>query len=147
MIADLKKSGFHISLWQLPYFDPKNSLFPEIVEKRLAVKDGKGNLPYEDAVLDFTNPATVQWYQEKIAGLLRMGVGAIKVDFGEAAPLTGIYANGRSGFYEHNLYPLRYNKTVADITRQVTRRKHHLGAQCLGGQPALPASLGRRFRQ
>ena len=32
------------------------------------VKDGKGNLPYEDAVLDFTNPAAVKWYQEKIAG-------------------------------------------------------------------------------
>ena len=119
MINDLKQDGFHISLWQLPYFIPKNLLFPEIVAKGQAVKDGKGNLPYEDAVLDFTNPATVEWYQEKIADLLRLGVGAIKVGFGEAAPLTGIYANGRSGFYEHNLYPLRYNKAVAEITRKV----------------------------
>jgi alpha-D-xyloside xylohydrolase len=120
MIADLKRDGFHISLWQLPYFVPKNSLFSEILAKGLAVHDAKGNLPYEDAVLDFTNPATVQWYQDKIGGLLKMGVGAIKVDFGEAAPLSGIYANGRTGFYEHNLYPLRYNKAVADITRQIT---------------------------
>ena len=120
MIADLKRDGFHISLWQLPYFVPKNSLFPEILAKGLAVKDAKGNLPFEDAVLDFTNPATVAWYQEKIASLLKMGVGAIKVDFGEAAPLTGVYANGRTGFYEHNLYPLRYNKAVAEITRKVT---------------------------
>jgi len=81
MIADLKQDGFHISLWQLPYFVPQNSLFRRSREG-LAVKDGKGNLPYEDAVLDFTNPAAVAWYQEKIAGLLRMGVGAIKVDFG-----------------------------------------------------------------
>jgi alpha-D-xyloside xylohydrolase len=120
MIADLKRQGIHISLWQLPYFVPKNAFFPELLQKQLVVRDGKGNLPYEDAVLDFTNPATVEWYQQKIAALLKMGVGAIKVDFGEAAPLTGIYANGRSGFYEHNLYPLRYNKAVADITRQVT---------------------------
>ena len=62
MIADLKQDGFHISLWQLPYFVPQNSLFPEILAKGLAVKDGKGNLPYEDAVLDFTNPAAVAWY-------------------------------------------------------------------------------------
>jgi hypothetical protein len=48
-----------------------------------------------------------------------MGVGAIKVDCGEAAPFNGVYASGRSGLYEHNLYPLRYNKAVADITRQV----------------------------
>lgn len=44
------------------------ALFPEIVEKGLAVRDARGNLPYEDAVLDFSNPQTVTWYQEKIAG-------------------------------------------------------------------------------
>ena len=120
MIADLKSQGFHVSLWQLPYFVPKNRLFPEILEKDLFVHDGKGRLPYEDAVLDFSNPDAVKWYREKIGGLLRLGVGAIKVDFGEAAPLTGIYHSGRSGFYEHNLYPLRYNKVVADLTKEVT---------------------------
>jgi alpha-D-xyloside xylohydrolase len=120
LIADLKNDGFHVSLWQLPYFVPKNTLFNEIVEKNLAVRDAKGNIPYEDAVLDFSNPATVAWYQGKIAALLKLGVGAIKVDFGEAAPLSGLYASGRTGFYEHNYYPLRYNKTVADITKQTT---------------------------
>jgi alpha-D-xyloside xylohydrolase len=120
MIADLKNDGFHISLWQLPYFVPKNTLFNELVEKGLVVRDAKGNLPYEDAVLDFSNPAAVEWYQGKLANLLKMGVGAIKVDFGEAAPANGIYASGRTGFYEHNLYPLRYNKAVADITKKTT---------------------------
>jgi alpha-D-xyloside xylohydrolase len=142
MIADLKRDGFHISLWQLPYFVPKNSLFPEIVSKGLAVKDGKGNLPYEDAVLDFTNPATVEWYQGKIASLLKMGVGAIKVDFGEAAPLNGIYANGRSGFYEHNLYPLRYNQAVADITRQVTGENIMWARSAWAGSQRYPLHWG-----
>jgi alpha-D-xyloside xylohydrolase len=144
MIADLKQDGFHISLWQLPYFVPQNSLFPEILAKGLAVKDGRGNLPYEDAVLDFTNPAAVAWYQEKIAGLLRMGVGAIKVDFGEAAPLTGVYANGRSGFYEHNLYPLRYNKAVADITRQVNG-ENIIHSRCHGAPPKEPWEYSAAF--
>jgi alpha-D-xyloside xylohydrolase len=119
MITDLKRDGFRVSLWQLPYFVPKNRLFPEILEKGLYVRDWKGNLPYEDAVLDFSNPDTVKWYREKIAALLRLGVGAIKVDFGEAAPITGLYASGQSGFFEHNLYPLRYNRTVAEVTREV----------------------------
>jgi alpha-D-xyloside xylohydrolase len=48
-----------------------------------------------------------------------MGVSAIKVDFGEAAPFDGIYASGKTGLYEHNLYPLRYNKAVADIINQI----------------------------
>ncbi|WNH11506.1 TIM-barrel domain-containing protein [Thalassobellus suaedae] len=120
MIADMKADGFNVCLWQLPYFTPKNTLFNEIIEKGLAVKDKKGNIPYEDATLDFTNPKTIAWYQEKIASLLKLGVGVIKVDFGEAGPASGIYSNGKTGFYEHNLYPLRYNKAVAEITKEVT---------------------------
>ena len=120
MMADFKEMGLRTCLWQLPYFVPKNTLFPEIIEKGLYVRDRKGNLPYEDAVLDFSNPDAVKWYQDKIAGLLKQGVSVIKVDFGEAAPEDGIYASGRTGFYEHNLYPLRYNKAVAEITKQIT---------------------------
>lgn len=119
MVKDLLADGFHISLWQLTYFTPKNKYFREIIDKGLEVKNANGGLPYEDAVLDFSNPQTVSWYQEKLSGLLSMGVGAIKVDFGEAAPLNGFYASGKGGLYEHNLYPLRYNKAVADITKQV----------------------------
>ncbi len=120
MIADLRKDGFRVSVWQLPYFVPRNKLFAEIVEKGLFIRDGKGNLPYEDAILDFTNPETIQWFREKLASLLKMGVSAIKADFGEGAPVHGIYHNGRSGFYEHNLYTTRYNKAVADITKEIT---------------------------
>lgn len=87
------------------------------MEKGLYVKNGRGTLPYEDVVLDFTNPETVKWYQDKIGNLIEKGVGAIKVDFGEGAPLDAIYHNGKSGLYEHNLYPLRYNKAVADVTK------------------------------
>ena len=142
MIADLKQDGFHISLWQLPYFVPQNRLFPEIVEKGLFVKDPKGNLPYEDAVLDFSNPAAVTWYQEKIAGLLKMGVGAIKVDFGEAAPMNGAYASGLAGFYEHNLYPLRYNKTVGDITKKVTGEQIMWARSAWAGSQRYPVHWG-----
>ena len=83
------------------------------------VRNSAGSLPYEDAVLDFTNPEAVRWYQNHLRSLLEMGVGAIKVDFGEGAPMDGFYSNGRGGLYEHNLYPLRYNKAVADITEEV----------------------------
>lgn len=117
MIKDLASNGFKTCLWQLPYFVPKNKLFNEIIEKDLYVKNDKGNIPFEDAVLDFTNPKTIEWYTNKLKGLLDMGVSAIKVDFGEAAPFDGIYSNGRTGFYEHNLYPLRYNKIVSDLTK------------------------------
>ncbi|MCU4155631.1 alpha-xylosidase [Carboxylicivirga sp. A043] len=142
MIKDLKKQGFETCLWQLPYFVPKNELFNEIIDKQLFVKNSKGNLPYEDAVLDFSNPATVEWYQDKIAGLLKLGVGAIKVDFGEAAPYNGIYASGKTGFYEHNLYPLRYNKAVADITQQVKGEQIMWARSTWAGSQRYPIHWG-----
>ncbi|MDI6401310.1 alpha-xylosidase [Balneolaceae bacterium ANBcel3] len=120
MISDLNDQGFKTSIWQLPYFVPQNLLYPEVVERGLHIKDGKGNVPFEDAILDFTNPEAIEWYSDKIADLLNMGVGAIKVDFGEAAPFWGVYHNGRTGLYEHNLYPLRYNKIVGDLTYEIS---------------------------
>lgn len=142
MMADFKKQGIRTCLWQLPYFVPKNSLFPEIIEKGLYVKNNKGNLPTEDAVLDFTNPNTVDWYQGKIKNLLDQGVSVIKVDFGEAAPASGIYANGRTGFYEHNLYPLRYNKTVSDITFETTGERIIWARSTWAGSQRYPLHWG-----
>ncbi len=112
MLDQMKRDGFHTCLWQLPYFTPKNRFFREIVDGGMAVKNAAGSLPYEDAVLDFTNPKTVSWYQSKIEGLMKLGVATIKCDFGEAAPYDGFYHNGRGGLYEHNLYPVRYNKAL-----------------------------------
>ena len=124
MLKQLKQQGFHTCLWQLPYFTPKNRFFHEIVENNLHVRNADGGMPYEDAVLDFSNPQTVAWYQSKITGLLKQGVSTIKCDFGEAAPYNGFYHSGKGGLYEHNLYPLRYNKALWEA---VERQYPHEG--------------------
>lgn len=118
MLKQLKDEGFHTCLWQLPYFTPKNRYFGELVKGGMSVRNASGGMPYEDAVLDLSNPATVSWYQEKIGGLIKLGVAAIKCDFGEAAPLNGLYHSGKSGLYEHNLYPLRYNKALSEAVKK-----------------------------
>jgi alpha-D-xyloside xylohydrolase len=120
MIRDLREQGFQICLWQLPYFTSHNRLFAEAAKAGYFVANEGGQMPYEDGILDFSDPQAVDWYQEKLRGLLELGVGAIKVDFGEEAPLRGIYASGRSGYFEHNLYPLRYNRVAAEVSREVT---------------------------
>ena len=117
MLDQLKRDGFHTCLWQLPYFTPKNRFFRELVDGGMAVKNAAGSLPYEDAVLDLSNPKTVKWYQDKIANLIKLGVGVIKCDFGEAAPYDGFYYSGRGGLYEHNLYPVRYNKALFEAVK------------------------------
>lgn len=120
MLKTLKDKNFHTCLWQLPYFTPKNALFSEIIEKGLNVRNATGGMPYEDAVLDFSNPEAVKWYQGHIAHLLSEGVATIKCDFGEAAPLGGLYHSGKTGLYEHNLYPLRYNKALWEVINRET---------------------------
>jgi alpha-D-xyloside xylohydrolase len=120
LMAALKQQGFRLSLWQYTYLTTKNDLWKEMVTRGYHVKNEGGQLPFEDATLDLSNPEAVKWYQGKLRELLKLGVGAIKVDFGEGAPMTGQYASGLSGWYEHNLYPLRYNKAVAEVTKEVT---------------------------
>ena len=143
MLDDLRSQGFHTCLWQLPYFTPKNPYFNEIVEKGMAVKNLDGTLPYEDAVLDFSNPVTVKWYQEKLEGLLKLGVSVIKADFGEAAPyLNGLYASGKSGLYEHNLYPVRYNRAAYEIIRKTNGEGVIWGRSAWAGSQRYPLHWG-----
>ena len=124
MLKRMREMGFHTCLWQLPYFTPKNKYFRELVDGGMCVKNANGTLPYEDAVLDLSNEKTIAWYQDKIGGLILQGVDAIKCDFGEAAPLNGWYASGRNGLYEHNLYPVRYNKALFEgIARYKQQRE------------------------
>lgn len=142
MLKDLRSQGFHVCLCQLPYFTPKNRYFSELIEKDMYVKNGNGELPYEDVVLDFSNPETVKWYQDKLAGLLNIGVSAIKVDFGEAAPLNGIYASGKSGWYEHNLYPVRYDMAVSEITKKLHNENIMWARAAWAGSQRYPLHWG-----
>lgn len=142
MIKDLNEQGLKVSLWQIPYFTPENELYPEIVENGYAVTALQGGLPTEDAILDYSNPEAVAWYQQKIADLLDIGVSAIKVDFGEAAPIDGIYASGKGGLYEHNLYPLRYNKAVHDVTKEKTGENIIWARSAWAGSQRYPLHWG-----
>lgn len=142
MIADLREQGFRISLWQYSYFSSKNDIYKEAVDKGYIVRNESGGMPFEDAVLDFSNTEAVKWYQGLLEKLLKMGVGAIKVDFGEGAPANGLYASGRTGLYEHNLYPLRYNKVVAEITKQVTGESIIWARSAWAGSQRYPLHWG-----
>lgn len=118
MLAQLKEQNFHLSLWQVPYFTPTNTLYQEAIDKGYVILDADGKLPTEDAIVDFSNPEAVAWYQGLIRGLFDLGISAIKADFGEEAPLHGAYASGKTGKFEHNLYALRYTAAVYEASRR-----------------------------
>ena len=146
LFADLKKEGFHVSLWQLPYFVPKNLLFPEIVSQGLAVRDGKGNLPSEDAVLDFSNPKTVDLVSGQAGGAAEAGrrrdQGGLRRGRAVQRPVR------LRTHWLLRAQPLSTALQQGGRRRDPQRqpRKLDLGAQRVGRQSALSAALGRRLR-
>jgi alpha-D-xyloside xylohydrolase len=120
MLSDLKRDGFRVSLWQLPYLNPKNNLHAEAIGQGYAVLSASGRPPVDDAVIDLSRLEAEGWYKDKLRDLLRTGAGIFTADFGEAAPVAGHYASKQASFLEHNLYPLRYNKAVSEATEEIS---------------------------
>jgi alpha-D-xyloside xylohydrolase len=121
MIDRLHDRGFHLSLWEHPHVPVGTDAFREAAEAGYFVEDGTGKPyvmdrtcqgDYRGAIVDFTDPDAVAWWQGKHRRLLEMGVDTFKTDYGEYVPEDAVFANGRSGTAEHNLYPYRYNEAV-----------------------------------
>lgn len=130
-LSDLRKEGFRVSLWQYNFIPPRanNANYAEAKEKGYLATDDTGNvyrLPeschggwVDDAIIDFTNPEARAWYGEQIKELMKQGASAIKTDFGEGVSEDAHYQNMEGRFF-HNLYPLPYNHTVWQATKEVT---------------------------
>jgi alpha-D-xyloside xylohydrolase len=128
---EMGELGTKLSLWQLPYIPEGSTLFDELLAVDGFVKTTDGDL-YDVGLcytpgfsgrvgcIDFTNPEAVRVYQSHLRRLFDLGVRAIKVDFGEQAPLDGVYHDGTPGHRMHNLYPLLYNRAVAEVTERAT---------------------------
>ena len=140
-LDELGDQGFRLSLWQFPYLHPRNDLHTEAVAKEYVVLASDGQPPVDDAVIDLTNDEAVEWYQAKLRRLLEQGVAVFTSDFGEAAPVGGIYRGDSAGFVEHNLYPppLRAGRGGGD--RGGDRRERAARPGRLGRVAAPPASL------
>jgi alpha-D-xyloside xylohydrolase len=123
MLRELKKNGFKVSLWEQPYVPKNSKMFEEGKKFGYFIKDKTGRIcPFRDfmnpvsAIVDFSNPNAVKWYQAKHQKLLKQGVSAFKTDMSEAVPVDAVFYNGLTGAKMHNLYSLLYNKTVYEIS-------------------------------
>ncbi|MFC7157801.1 alpha-xylosidase [Halomarina halobia] len=128
MIAGLHEEGFHLSLWEHPYVPTGTDAFETARENGYFVTDATGkpyvmdNLcqgDYAGAIVDFSNPDAVDWWQEKTRELVEMGVDVFKTDYGEGIPEDAVFANGRTGASMHNYYPFLYNRTVYEAIADV----------------------------
>jgi alpha-D-xyloside xylohydrolase len=130
-LGEMAEEGVKVSLWQLPYIPEGSALFDEIDAVGGFVGHPDGGLydvglcftpGFQGRVgcIDFTNPEGVAVYQRHLRRLHELGAAAIKVDFGEEAPIDGVYHDGTPGHLAHNEYPLLYNRAVAEATHDAT---------------------------
>lgn len=127
-IQNLKKKGFRVSLWQLPYVAKgaeqleeakANQYIAPLLKEQASEGSNFSALDYAGTI-DFTYDKTVEWYKNKLLKpLLDMGVTCIKTDFGENIHLDAVY-HSMTPEQLNNLYALLYQKAAFEITKEVT---------------------------
>jgi alpha-D-xyloside xylohydrolase len=125
-LKEMRSNGFRVTLWQLPSVSAQTQLYEPALEKNYIASKNKDVSNFSNfgdgglaATIDFTNPEAVEWYQGMLEKLLKIGVAAIKTDFGETIDLQADYA-GMDARLLHNLYTLLYQKAAFEITAKVT---------------------------
>jgi alpha-D-xyloside xylohydrolase len=79
---------------------------------------------------DFTNPAMVKWWKEKVRDFIKAGCFGIGMsDFGEDTPADGYYFNKRSGLEMHNLYTLLYHKATFEAVAEYSGHRGLVNAR------------------
>jgi len=123
MIKWVSSKNIRFVLWIAPWV--MGDMAKEAAEKGYGIK-GQGEL--EDKLfrvtIDFTNPAAVEWWQNKgIAKVLRQGVKGFKMDRAEEKDLPNDYNNnafdGRVSREYHNDYPVMYAKATYETIKKI----------------------------
>lgn len=151
MLKRYHDRGLKICVWINPYIGQISYLFKEGKEKGYLLKKTDGSVWQTDlwqpgmALVDFTNPDAVSWYQGKLKVLLDMGVDCFKTDFGERVPVTDIqWFDGSDPVDMHNTYTYLYNKAVFELLEQEKQKGNAVlfaRSATVGGQQ-FPAHWG-----
>ena len=75
------------------------------------------NFGADAAVIDFTNPAAVAWWKNRIDAALELGVEGFMLDFGEQVLPEMHFYDGLDGAQMHNRYPVLVQKITREIVQ------------------------------
>lgn len=144
MLATLAAQGFKVCLWMNPYVSHLSPAFGQAAAAGYFLRRPDGSAYVADVwhgsypacgIVDFTNPAAVDWYTGLLRELLEQGVALFKTDFAEGVPADAVAHNGMTGVELHNVYTLLFNDVVSRVTREVHghgmvwARSSYLGGQ------------------
>jgi alpha-glucosidase (family GH31 glycosyl hydrolase) len=91
-------------------------------------------------MLDFSNPATVAWWNERLRPLYQQGVVLFKNDDGEYLPDDGHSTLGLDGAEYHNVYGFFYGRAIYDGMTELDNRRPMIYARSVwAGSQRYPA--------
>lgn len=94
MVHQLNALGFEVMLWVVPFVSPDSAPFRELEPSGLLLRDKEGYTAIRrwwngfSAVLDLTNPATIDWLTTRLDALVsECGISGFKFDGGDVRDL------------------------------------------------------------
>jgi alpha-glucosidase len=137
-IAALRRRGVHPMVYFRGFVgkdttgtdDPK--YYDEAVSKGYVATHADGS-PYvftsnfnnDAAMIDFTNPAAVAWWQGRIRAALRLGADGFMQDFGEQVFDDMRFHDGSTGAQMHNRFPRLFHRATAQAVAAFRRSHPH----------------------
>lgn len=122
-IEALHARGIRFLGYVNPYLCVDGSLYPEAASSGYLALRMDRDEPYlvdfgefHCGIVDFTNPAAVAWFEERIIGrnMLDFGLSGWMADFGEYLPTDVRLANHRDGMLAHNEWPTLWARVNAE---------------------------------
>ncbi|MDD7888234.1 glycoside hydrolase family 31 protein [Flavivirga sp. 57AJ16] len=122
MVNELHGLGFKVMLWVCPFVSPDSDVYRDLEKKGYFIKTEKGDLPLivrwwngASAVLDFTNPGAVEWFDGQLKELQeKYGIDGYKLDAGDSyfynTPMTSFntLATPNDHTYSFQQFGLKY---------------------------------------
>lgn len=136
IIEELHRRGIRAYLYIRNYVgvDPANTerteTFTEALSNRYVTTDRLG-LPYlfgtpfggVGAAIDFTNPAAVTWWQNRIREMVvELKADGFMQDFGEHIAMDMHFHDGSTGETMHNHYPTLFHQTTRAVLDDVEKK-------------------------
>ncbi|MGH7245052.1 MAG: TIM-barrel domain-containing protein [Phycisphaerales bacterium] len=155
MFGEIRRQGFVPCFWLTPFINLTNVTdmrgiskeasrnFEEAAKNGYLVRSGpsagdKAGAPMvvpwwkgTGALVDFTNPAAVQWWHAQMEPMTKWGVAALKCDDGESNFVTdALFHDGSTAAEMKGRYAQLYLKAANDFLERVRPGDHALISRC-----------------